>query len=97
MRREHDFTGDYIIRNAETMREQYIVITKNSPGTSNRIGGTGGSILNDGTAPLEVTIQTVPFRFLLPGPPSLRSGVSVEKVISRGGKDLTRHLPVSTV
>ena len=96
MRREHDFTGDYIIRNAETMREQYIVITKNSPGTSNRIGHVPPSP-GEPEIPIEVSIQTVPFRFLLPGPPSLRSGVSVEKVISRGGKDLTRHLPVSTV
>ena len=80
MRREHDFTGDYVIQNAKTMREQYIIITTNCPGLEDE----------------EVVAQTIPFRFLIPGPPSLRTGATQEPPRSKAGKNLNRHLPVST-
>ena len=97
MRRKHDFTGDYVIQNARTMREQYLVMTAQVPGLSwtsgsARMGGHANPATQDEH---EAQIGAVPFRFVIPGPPSMRFGVA-PKPKDRSGKNLNRHLPVST-
>ena len=94
MRRKHDFTGDYVIQNARTMREQYLVMTAQVPGLSWTSGSARGpwDHLNER---YEAEIGTVPFRFLIPGPPSMRFGIA-PKPKDRDGMNLNRHLPVST-